>query len=568
MCYNAAECVAWREAANAGEWMDRGTSMLPKWLAWRWPLLAVWVCATTCALSASPGLASQRPHVPNVLIILADDLGFSDVGCYGGEIRTPHLDQLADNGLRFTQFYNTARCWPTRAALLTGYYAQQVRRDRVPGLAQAFRGVRPDWAPLLAEMLRPLGYRNYHCGKWHIDGMPLENGFDRSYYLRDQGRYFSPQVHFEDDQKLPPVQRESGFYGTTAIADHAVKYLREHDAKYAGQPFCLYLAFTAPHFPLHALPEDIARYRDRYHTGWNRVRRSRWRRLREMGIVTGRLSEVEEDIGPPYHFPEALQILGPGEVNRPRPWDELTSEQQEFQSAKMALHAAMIDRLDQETGRVLEQIRTMNAWENTLILFLSDNGASAEIMVRDDGHDPDARPGSASSYLCLGPGWSTTCNTPLRRHKTWVHEGGIATPLIVHWPDGIEARGELRHSPGHVVDLVPTILDIVGADHPRAEEAPVPLPGRSLVRDFAKDCASEPDYLWWCHEDNRAIRIGDWKLVADAGSDEWELYNLRKDRTETINLADRHPEKAAKLRRAWHDKWKAFCAVAAPPEPR
>ncbi len=529
--------------------------------AWRWLRVAALLCAASLALSGSLGFASQRP---NVLIILADDLGFSDLGCYGGEIRTPHLDHLAHNGLRFTQFYNTARCWPTRAALLTGYYAQQVRRDTVPGLSRAIRGIRPDWAPLLAEMLRPLGYRTYHSGKWHIDGMPLENGFDRSYYLKDQGRYFSPRVHFEDDQKLPAVERGTGYYGTTAIADHAVRYLRQHAEDHADQPFCLYLAFTAPHFPLHALPEDIARYRDHYRQGWDRVRQSRWRRLLELEIVTGRLSEVEQDIGPPYHFPGALQTLGPGEVNRPRPWNELTREQQDFQSAKMAVHAAMIDRLDQETGRVLEQLCRMNAWENTLIFFLSDNGASAEIMVRDDGHDPHATPGSAASYLCLGPGWSTTCNTPFRRHKTWVHEGGIATPLVVHWPAGIDARGELRNSPGHVVDVVPTILDVVGADQPEADDAPVRPPGRSLVPDFAEDRASQPEYLWWCHEDNRAIRIGDWKLVADAGSDAWELYNLCEDRTETTNLADRHPEKVAALRSAWQDKWHAFCALASP----
>ncbi len=198
---------------------------------------------------------------PNVLIILADDLGYSDLGCYGGEIATPHLDALAAGGLRFTQFYNTGRCWPTRAALLTGYYAQQVRRDKVAGVRSGGRGQRPDWARLLPEMLRPLGYRSYHSGKWHIDGMPLENGFDRSYYLRDQGRFFNPRVHHEDDQKLPPVKPGTGYYGTIAIADHAVKCLREHAAKYADQPFFHYLAFTAPHFPLHALPQDIARYR-------------------------------------------------------------------------------------------------------------------------------------------------------------------------------------------------------------------------------------------------------------------------------------------------------------------
>ena len=226
----------------------------------------------------------------------------------------------------------------------------------------------------------------------------------------------------------------------------------------------------------------------------------------------------------------------------------------------MAIHAAMIDRIDQETGRVLEQLRAMDAFENTLILFLSDNGASAEIMVRADGHDPAAPPGSAASYLCLGPGWSTTCNTPFRRHKTWTHEGGISTPLIAHWPAGIEARGELRNNPGHVIDIVPTLLEVTGAE--RLEEwddQPVPAPpGLSLVPAFVQDGAVSHEYLWWSHEQNRAIRIGDWKLVASGNDAEWELYNLREDRTETNDLAAELPEKVGLLSEAWADRRDEF----------
>ena len=268
--------------------------------------------------------AAERP---NVLLIMADDLGFSDLGCYGGEIETPNLDGLAAGGLRFTQFYNTARCWPTRAALLTGYYAQQVRRDTLPGLR---RGNRPAWARLLPDMLEPLGYRSYHSGKWHIDGMPLETGFHRSYYLRDQGRFFNPKIHFEDDVKLPEVKPNSGFYGTTAIADHAIRCLKDHAENHADKPFFHYLAFTAPHFPLHALPEDIARYRDRYRTGWDVIRAEHWQRIKQLGIVDAELSAVEREVGPPYHFPDALEILGDGEVNRPLPWNNLTKQQREF----------------------------------------------------------------------------------------------------------------------------------------------------------------------------------------------------------------------------------------------
>jgi arylsulfatase A-like enzyme len=520
--------------------------------------------ALAAFLPGAVGQAVDRPARPNIVIILADDLGYSDLGCYGGEIRTPHLDRLAAGGLRFTQLYNTARCWPSRAAVLTGYYAQQVRRDTVPGVPSGSRGTRPKWAKLLPEMLRPLGYRSYHSGKWHVDGMPLANGFDHSYYVEDLGRYFHPRVLFEDDRRLPPVKPGTGYYTTTAIAGHGIQYLREHAARHGAQPFFLYLAFNAPHFPLHARPEDIARYRGRYREGWEAVRAERWKRIRDLDLVRGQLSEVERAIGPPYDFPDALKVLGPGEVNRPVPWGTLTDFQRPFQATKMALHAAMVDRMDQEIGRVLEQLRAMGAFDNTLIFFLSDNGASAEIMVRDDGHDPAAPAGSAASHLCLGPGWSTVANTPFRRHKTWVHEGGIATPLIVHWPSGLSARGELRRNPGHVIDLVPTIREVTGApplDSGDGRSIPAP-PGKSLVPVFARDGSVSHDDLWWEHEGNRAIRRGDWKLVAAGRDGPWELYDLAADRTETRDLARQYPEKGRELAQRWQRLHDEFAALA------
>jgi arylsulfatase A-like enzyme len=514
--------------------------------------------------SKQSGLAAEPAKKPNVLIILADDMGFSDLGCYGGEIHTPNLDELASNGLRFTQFYNTARCWPSRAALLTGYYAQQVRRDVVPGVASGGRGVRPVWAPLLPEILRPLGYRSYHCGKWHIDGQPLDNGFDHAYLLQDLGRYFRPRVHFKDDHKLPPVQGDSGYYSTVAIVDYAIEFLKEHAERFADKPFFHYVAFNAPHFPLQALPEDIARYRDTYRRGWDKIRQERWQRMKKMGIISHDLPALEREVGPPYHFPEALRKLGPNEINRPLPWRDLTEERQDFQSVKMTIHAAMIDRLDREVGRILQQLRVMGALENTLILVLSDNGASAEIMVRDDGHDPKASPGSAATHLCLGPGWSSAANTPLRRHKTWVHEGGISTPLIVHWPKGIAARGELRHNPGHLIDIVPTLMEIIGSKPPTTWKGqPVPPPpGKSLVPVFTKDNTVSHDYLWWCHEGNRAVRVGDWKLVTAGDKGPWELYDLKADRGESHNLADERPEKARELGMIWTQRYSEFCKLA------
>ena len=506
---------------------------------------------------------------PNVIFILADDLGYSDLGCYGSEIKTPNLDSLAKDGLRFTQFYNTARCWPSRGALLTGYYAQQIRRDTVAGVPSGGKGIRPDWARLLPELLKAQGYRSYHSGKWHVDGMPVACGFDHSYYVEDLNRYFSPKVLFEDDKPLPPVQPGSGYYVTEAIADHAVKYLKEHAEKHGDQPFFQYIAFNAPHFPLQAPQEDIARYKDRYNDGWNLTQQARYERQLGMGLIHNPLPSMERDVGPPYDFPESMAKLGPNEVNRPLPWVELTTGQRDFQAAKMSIHAAAIDRMDREIGKVVEQLKAMKAYENTLIFFASDNGASAEIMVRGDGHDQNAAPGSAATHLCLGPGWSSSSNTPFRRHKTWVHEGGISTPLIAHWPAGIAAKGELRHNVGHLVDIVPTVLELAGGKAPAEWNGkPVPAPpGRSLVPVFTKDGTVTHDEIWWQHEGNRAIRMGDFKLVAAGEKASWELYDLSKDRGETTNLAATMPEKAKELEARWTQRWKEYSALAAKDAP-
>lgn len=523
-----------------------------------------WMAAFVGAACCHPSVRAAETVRPNILVILADDLGYSDLGCYGSEIKTPNLDGLAGNGLRFTQFYNTARCWPSRAALLTGYYAQQVRRDTIPGIKSGGGGTRPPWARLLPEMLKAQGYRSYHSGKWHVDGLPTQNGFDHSYLLQDQGRFFSPRAHFDDDVKLPPVKADAGYYATTAIADHAIKCLKEHADKHTFKPFFHYLAFTAPHFPLHAPPEDIARYRDLYRQGWDATRAERWKRVKAIGLVADGLSDPERDVGPPYHFPEALKTLGSGEVNRPLPWDKLSDQQRDFQAAKMAIHAAMVDRMDREIGKVVDQLRAMRSLDDTLILFMSDNGASAEIMVRDDGHDPAAAPGSASSHLCLGPGWSTVANTPFRRHKTWVHEGGICTPLIAHWPRGIAARGELRHNPGHLIDLVPTLLELTGGKRfDTWEGKPVPAaPGKSLVPAFTRDGSVTHDELWWAHEGNRAIRAGNWKLVAAGAKAAWELYDLKGDRCETKDVAGQHPDKVRDLEERWTKRMNEFRELA------
>ena len=501
---------------------------------------------------------------PNIVFLLADDMGYSDLGCYGGEIETPHLDALAAHGVRFTQFYNTARCWPTRAALLTGYYAQQVRRDTLPERRGGSRGIRQSWARLLPDFLKPLGYRSYHSGKWHVDGPVLAGGFDRSLDMRNQGNFFTAAGNYIDDVPVVPAADESQYYATVAVADHAIDCLQEHASKYSERPFFHYIPFIAPHFPLHAMPEDIARYRDRYLEGWDKLRQARHDRQKELGVVDTALSRLEPDVGPPYDFPEAIQKLGPGEINRPLPWDDLTDEQRRFQATKMAIHAAMVDRMDQEIGRVIVQLKAMGVYENTLIFVASDNGASAEIMVRHGGHDPQAEPGSAATYLCLGPGFSSAANTPFRRHKTWVHEGGISTPLVVHWPAGLQARGELRNTPAHMVDIMPTILELVGIEKPTTWDGKVipPAPGYSLVPALEQDVEIKRDFLWWLHEGNRAIRQGNWKLVAAKG-DPWELYDLGADRAESQNLAEKLPEKVAELEALWNRQLEATIRLAA-----
>ncbi len=502
--------------------------------------------AVLAAISLSSVMArgAEGTKPPNVLVILADDLGYSDLGCYGGEIETPNLDRLAAGGLRFTQFYNTARCWPSRAAILTGYYAQAVRRDTIPGVGGGAQGARPRFARLLPEFLKPLGYRSYHSGKWHVDGMPLAGGFDRSYLVVDQDRHFSPRVHFLDDKPLPPVELGTGYYATVAIADHAITCLKDHAEHHAAKPFFHYLCFTVPHFPLMAPPEDIARYRDRFRDGWDVLRAERLARMRKTGLVECDLSARTQGVPA---------------------WNSLSDDEQRQWQARMEVHAAMADRMDREIGRVVEQLRAMKVFDDTVILFMSDNGASAERVLRGDGHDPAAPPGSAKWFHCLEPPWANLANAPLRRSKIFVHEGGISTPLVVHWPRGIAARGELRHNLGHIIDLVPTILELAGGKKPDTwdgEPLP-PAPGSSLARVFAEDGTVPHDYLWWFHSGNRAIRIGDFKLVSEGVDGPWELYDLGTDRGESFDVAAEKPFVVGEMERAWKRHLEEFRTLAA-----
>lgn len=521
-----------------------------------------------CTLVSLGHLSAAAQAKPNFLIILADDMGFSDIGCYGGEIQTPSLDALAADGLRFTRFYNTARCWPTRSAIMSGYYPQQLNMDPP-------RGRLPAWARLLPHYLKPLGYRNYHSGKWHINGAPkpcADGGFDRSYTIDDHDRFFDPRRHREDDQPLPAIPPGTDFYLTTHIADRAIAYLKDHAAAHADKPFMTYLAFTSPHFPLHAIQKDIDKYKDRYLEGWDNIRTQRLARMQKMGLVNTPLSPRQPDTIPAWNLKEEdlHKRIGPGEAGRAVAWADLNDEQKKFQATKMAIHAAMVDRMDQEIGRVLAQLKAMNALENTLIFFASDNGASAEQLIRGDQHDPAKAPGQAGTFLCLGPGWSTASNTPHMLHKTYVHEGGISTPLIVHWPKGIAAKNELRHAPGHVIDIVPTILDILAVNpSPEYNNTKVPpISGRSLLAAFPKDNPIPRPFIYFNHERHHALISGDFKAVTLGGDNPvWQLYNLATDRIEQNDLAPSQPEKLNQLTTQWQQLDAQFKDQAGPITP-
>jgi arylsulfatase len=500
-------------------------------------------------------LIAQPLRKPNFLVILADDMGFSDARCYGGEVDTPNIDRLASAGVRFTQGYSTARCGPSRSCLLTGLYAQQTASDvMTPGRI-------PDYTRFLPEYLRPLGYRSYHTGKWHMRHVTGEEGagFDHSYTMMDELRFFTQQRHELDGRRLPTPGPD--YYSTTAIADYGVEFLREHARDHRTDPFFLYAAFHAPHFPLQAPAEDIERYRDKFADGWDAARERKIQRMRRMGLVNCALAPLEADMWTKWNTPddELRAKIGPGEVTRAVPWSTLTPEQKALQRTKMAIHAAMITRMDIEIGKLLRQVDSMGQTENTVVMFLSDNGASSEQLIRGDGHDASAPLGSAKTHLGLGPGWASNSNAPFRLHKSWVNEGGIASPLIVHWPAGIKAKGELRHDPCHFVDVLPTLVDLAGGK-PAAMSGPE-LPGKSIAPAFARNGAVRHEYLYFNHNHNRAVRMENWKLIATGDDGPWELYDLSRDRSEQRDLAAAQASRAKDMAALWKARDDEFTRV-------
>ena len=482
---------------------------------------------------------------PNIVLILADDMGFSDLGCYGSEIHTPNLNALAAGGLRFTQFYNAARCCPTRASLNTGLYPHQAGVGRMvadlgfPG----YRGFLNDRSITIAEALKQAGYATYMSGKWHLGEdprhWPVKRGFDRyfgllsgacSYWELLPGR----KMAF-DDQPWRPDPDDKSFYMTDTFTDHAIDFLDQHKNK--QKPFFLYLAYTAPHWPLHAWPEDIAKYRGKYMIGWDELRRRRHKRMIELGIV------------------EAKWPLSPRHEKVP-PWDSVKDK--DTQDLRMAVYAAMIDRMDQNIGRVVAKLKKMKQFDNTLILFLSDNGACHVMVNRGKQGIP---PGPKGGFWGYDYPWANASNTPLRMFKQFAHEGGISTPLIVHWPDVIKNKNALTHQPGHIIDIMATCLDVAGIRYPKKFKGKklIPLEGKSLLPIFKGGERKPHDVLYWEHVGNRAVRREDWKLVSTKNSD-WSLYNLKEDRTELHDLFDQYPQKAKELL-ALYEKWTKKCGV-------
>lgn len=480
---------------------------------------------------------------PNIILMMADDMGFSDLGCYGSEIPTPNLDRLAKGGVRFTQFYNAARCCPTRASLLTGLHPHQAGighmvNDRgIP----SYQGYLNDRCVTIGEALREGGYTTLMTGKWHVGEQkphwPKDRGFDRYFGLVSGSSNFyrvtAERPLVDEDKVLRP--KDDSFYLTDLFTDHALKFLDENGR--GPKPFFLYTAFTSPHWPLHAPPEDVARHRGKYKIGWDELRRRRHARMIEMGIVDKRWPMTERDADVPA-------------------WDSVKDK--DNQDLLMSVYAAQIDRMDQNIGRILAKVKELGQESNTLILFLADNGGCAEVVDRGK---PGVPAGGPDSFLSYGPPWANASNTPFRLYKHWVHEGGIATPLIAYWPDKIKQGGKLTHQPGHLPDIMATCLDVSGTPYPATYKGrPVtPLEGRSLLPVLEGKRRAGHPHICWEHEGNRAIRQGKWKLVAQFRKP-WELYDLEADRTEMRNLAEKNPAKVKELSGLW-DAWAQRCGV-------
>ncbi len=491
---------------------------------------------------------------PNLLLIVADDLGYCDLGCYGGEISTPNLDRLADNGLRLTRFYSTGRCCPSRASILTGQYPHRVGiGHKVADLGRpGYRGRIPDDAVTIAQVLETADYRSFISGKWHIGTPdPTQNGFEEFY-----GTLISALTFWDPDHYLRmPAGRQARqydkgeFYGTDAITDHAIDFLQLARST-PKQPWFLYVSYNAPHFPLQAPESDIAKYADRYSVGWDVLRDERLARMKELGIVPDATPLSPRSRY--WNYGETKTGVNP-------PWDSLPEDRRKDLARRMAIYAAMVDRVDQNIGRIVDDLRRSEELDNTLIMFVSDNGACAEwdpfgfdikssnnnILHMGNKIEGMGGPGTHHSY---GSGWANASNTPWRLQKHFNHEGGISSPCIIHWPGGRIRSGEIDDQPSHLIDLMPTLVEAAGATY----NGSMKLPGQSLV-SLMQHGERSPRTLFFEHQGNRAVHDGDWKLAA-LRDEPWELYNVTNDRTEMNDLAGKHPDLVRRLEQKW-DEW-------------
>ncbi len=490
---------------------------------------ALVVCLVVSLAQLLPSQAAERP---NIVLIMADDMGWSDLGCYGGEVDTPNLDRLAERGLRFTQFYNNAKCTTTRASILTGLYPRPQGELLQTNMLT------------FGEVMRASGYQTALCGKWHLGRgettHPVHRGFDEFYGLLDGAcNFFDPSIRdpaykgsrsrFFGHNLQQITEFPEDFYTTDAYTDHAIKTVRRFTE--ADKPFILHLCYTAPHYPLHAKPQDIAKYRGKFLDGWDAMRRRRFRRQQDLGLIddSWKLSNADSQA-----------------------YDWETADH-EFEDLRMAVYAAMIDSMDQNIGRLISSLEELGIADNTIIMFLSDNGGCAE---EPGGRDPaNRRPGPKDDYVAVGPSWGWAQNAPFRRYKSWTHEGGVCTPMIVHWKGQVKP-GTITKQPGHIIDILPTCLELAGGDYPSVFQGRsiLPVEGKSLVPIFHGRCREPHAQLCWEWEGSAAVRHGDWKAVWDKLIESWELYDLKNDRTETNDVAARYPEIVSKLAIAY-DEW-------------
>lgn len=565
------------------------------------------VALLACSVLAVPRVTAAGPspkpgdHRPNILIILCDDMGFSDIGCYGSEIHTPNLDALAANGLRFTEFYNVSRCCPSRASLLTGLYPHQAGMGHMTEDhwdEDGYAGDINDHCLTIAQVLKPAGYATYAVGKWHVvakshsvpagpkNNWPIQRGFDRYYgTIVGAGSFFDPGMlcrdntaisPFADPEYHPPAGEP--YYYTNALTDQAARFITEHHQQHADQPFFLYLAYTTAHWPMQALERDIARYKGKYDGGYEPIRAARFAKEKELGLIDPKWD------------------LSPQEGN----WDRIKNKA--WEARCMEVYAAMVDCMDQGVGKIVDSLRKTDQLDNTLILFLEDNGGNLEDTGRGgnvergvkpayaprgpdfietevfpkrtrDGwpmlHGENVMPGPADTYIAYGIHWANVSNTPFREYKHFVHEGGISTPLIACWPAKISRKGELEKQPGHLIDLMPTCVELAGASYPKefAGHDITPMQGISLLPAFEGKPLDRQAPLYWEHEGNRAIREGKWKLVAKYPAGLWELYDIDADRTEMHNLATAQPQRVQEMAAKWEAWGKADMVLPWPWKP-